>query len=269
MRTLALLVLLVSAPRAALAGPLQGQVEVLSVVGTARAGGKRLEAGAALHAGAVVELVSRDAGVQLVLARRMAVGLCDRASARLLGAGADVVLDQGGVARLAGRGSVVSGRLRAELGADGIVLLQGGRLFVQEGRVTVRSILAPPARPIRTVVHSGEQVSPGRAVRAARSGDLKLRWLEPPAGLVARTLVYQPPPPWDPGEDPVEVGAQVKRTQQRVEARQQRERELATCGCTESSGPGLDPSKERNKTVIEGRRGTVRVRVRGVPRRIQ
>jgi hypothetical protein len=106
-------------------------------------------------------------------------------------------------------------------------------------------------------------------VRVAPSGDLKLRWKEPPAGVVVRTLTYQPPPPWEPEEDSIEVGTQVKQTQQRVQDRQQRERELATCGCTEGSGPGVGVDRGQTQTAIEGRRGTVRIRVRGVPRRIK
>ena len=229
--------------------------EVLSVVGVARAEGRLLAAGQRVKAGATVELVSHDAVVQLLLADRLAVGLCGRATARLLGPGGDLELSSSSVARVAGRGTVSMGQRRVTVAPDGVVVVHGGRLYVVEGSASV-------ARD-----GSREVVGPGYALSMLRPGGPGARRRQVPEGVAARTLVYQPPSPWSPGEEAVEVGAQVHRAQKRVRARQQRARELATCGCTEGSGPGVSVDRGPNQTSIEGRRGTLRVRVRGVPRR--
>ena len=228
-------------------------IEVVSLVGRASADGQALRAGARLSRGTLVELHGRRAVVQLVLDDRLAVGLCRSARARLMERGGDLELHRGAI-RLTGTGSVVLRGMRTEL-ERGELVIDGATVHLIAGRATAR--LA--AETVR--------LSPGQAARLTAGGGLlrTQRAVEP--DLVTRTMTYAPPGRWEPTMEQVALGRSVKEVRQRVMARQQREREMASCGCTEGSGPGAQIDRTRGTEIRpEARPAVVRVRVVGVPR---
>jgi hypothetical protein len=83
-------------------------------------------------------------------------------------------------------------------------------------------------------------------------------------------MLFQPPAPWEPEVSQVDLG-QVKRAQGLRREQQEQEREMATCGCTEGGGEkGMASPTTSDSNSIEERRGArVRVRVRGLPKKVR
>ena len=241
-------------PSTSLAQP----IEVVSVVGEARlVGGGPLKVGDRFAGGRTVKL-ARHAVAQLVLDGRLALSLCRGAEALLLDRQADVVLTRG-VARLAGVGSVSRRRLRLELGfpAGGEALVAGPEAFVVAGNAVARSV--------------GEErgLRAGQSVRLLGDGGLALGQRRVDDALLRETRSYAPPAPWEPRADPVALDREVKKVRQRVQSQQQRDREMASCGCTEGSGPGAQIDRSRGSEIRpETRPARVRVKVLGVPKKL-
>jgi hypothetical protein len=252
MRTLLLmpcLLPLLSAP--AWAGP---AIRVVSVLGGASAEGQPLAAGQSLTAGTEVD-VAAGGVLQLLLDRtRLAASICGKGQVRLAAGSADVEVRGEPVVRLAGEGTLATDALRVEV--RGTVVLERGSLYVLAGHATAS---APSARLV--------PVQAGNTARVSSDGSLRVTPGAPQEAAVRGTVRYASPEPWDP-EVAVDLSV-VRRARQEVQQQQQRDRELASCGCTESSGPGA--ATVQSSTVEhrpEGRQATVRVRVLGVPKRI-
>ena len=94
------------------------------------------------------------------------------------------------------------------------------------------------------------------------------------AGLSAQALArlnrYGAPPPWTSRQSKT-LRADLKRVKRWTAARQQAAREMASCGCTEGSGPGQAGNQQGGGVggvlMLEGRNATLRVRVKGLPRK--
>jgi len=239
-------------------GETRAEVLVVAVKGEVHGGGKLLQAGDRLQWDATVALESRDAEAQLLVGRRLSVWLSRRAMARFHVRGDDLRLEQG-IARVAGRGVVVTRHLRLDL--DGTAVLGDRQVHLVRGRAQAVGLRARPGGE-RVDLEPGQvaQVTPGGALRLGSRVSARLE------GAADR---YVAPPPWRPALGEVDLGGQVRRVRQRVERQRDREREMASCGCTEGTGPGAGPVRGPDSLdSLERRQTRVRVHITGMPKKL-
>ena len=234
----------------------QGRVQV-----TPARGDHPPRSGTAIRDGARVHLASWDAGLQLVV-RRLSVGLWDSAVARLADGSVDLGLVRG-VARVSGEGLVASGpltlelagtcTLRAERGGYELLLVRGrGRVVAPRRGGSDPTLVLSPGRVLR--------VEPGGAMRFVAPVPPELRRVE---------RRYVAPPVWEPPPAAVDLRRQVRQIRGQVERERERERDMASCGCTEGTGPTAGPVQGPNSLVpLERRQTQIRVHVTSVPKKL-
>jgi hypothetical protein len=270
-----LAVVLTLAPTAAVASP----IEVLSVVGMARAAGRSLGTGG-IDAGKLLE-VPRGATLQVLLPRRgrerdvLALSVAGPVVLRLDRASAEVTLVEGqGAVRLAGGGGAIErSGWRVVLGdAGATVVLQGQTLHVLVGRATL-SAVPSTLDPVSRFVAGLGASSPPTTVAASRVAHLGLSTLQLGAGrpsgeVLSRLDALQPPPAWTPTIDEVTT-AEVKRARRWTQQQRQAAREAASCGCTESRGSGAGPVAGKNAfNPLERTTTILKVKITDVPKRL-
>jgi len=224
-------------------------VRVLSVVGAGA-----LRAGAQLAAESALAVPARTT-VQPGLGEAV-LALLGPARGRVSGRGLE--LYEAEAARLSGRGLlIVPGGFRVEVKRGGSVVFERGQLHVLAGRAVVSS-------PREELL--GELLSP-RSVRLGFFGELLSPQSALGAGTLRRLSRFQPPPPWRHALGPVSA-AEVGRAVETVRAERQRERQAASCGCTESRGGSVGqlPGSGSALSPIERSSATLRVRITGIPR---
>lgn len=244
-------------------------VRVLSVVGLAAADDSRLSAGETLDPSRPVRLVARPgAVVQALIGERLALALVGRKEVTVRGGLEQVELGRGnGGVRLAGSaGTVLVEGWRFRLDPDGgSLLVDGDRVYLQAGKAWWS---APGGAPttIAGTLRPGQMVE---VKRGAPPGAITVVEAAPAPYLTGRMTVYQPPDPWEPLVHRPDV-EQVRRAQTLRRQQQTKEREMASCGCTEGSGPAeaTQISGGESSNPIEARNTTVRVRVRGLPKKV-
>jgi hypothetical protein len=252
-------------------------IHVLSVVGGVQAGDRPLVPGV-VDAGRLE--VQRGATVQALLPcascrgapRTLALSVAGRSVLRLGGSSEVAIVDGEGAVRLAGGGALQRSGWRVALEDDATVVLQGRTLHVLVGRASLRATPATLDPVSRFLARFGE-TSPPMIVNAGRVAwlDLTSRTLgvgRPSAEVLARLDALQPPAPWTPPLDEVSA-AEVKRARRWTQQQRQAAREAASCGCTESRGPGAGPIAGRGAfNPLERTTTIIRVKVTDVPRRL-
>jgi hypothetical protein len=247
MRLLAFVFSLGLLPSAARGEPVARVIAVVGAPGEALRAGDPLEAGASLvvRSGTTVQLALGPASLAIVGPARGRVGQ------------RGLELFEAEAARLAGRGLlVVPGGYRVE-GATGSVVFERGQLHLRSGEARV----SPPALGPTIALRAP------RSVRLGLQGELLPARAALPAEIEERLDRFGPPPRWRLSLGPVSA-AEVSRAVEIVRAERERERQAASCGCTESrSGSvGQLPGSGSSLSPIERSASTLRVRITGVPR---
>ncbi len=256
------------------AGPAR-PLRLLSLTGAARVDGEATVAPSRWPAGALLDL-SCGAVAQLLVetpAGALALAVRGPARVRLLGRAAEVDVLEGRALRLAGAGALQAAGWRLEL--DGTALLDGERLFVLEGRASLRPLpggaVGPVLRFARAIADepglaAGVQPTAGHAVRLGLTR-AELTPGAPPEPLLAELSRFQPPPAWR-SRPPEVTLAEVRRAEQWTREQRRSERQAASCGCTESRGPGGAPVLGSGPGVnpLERSGSLLRLRVVGIPR---
>jgi len=234
---------------------------VLSTVGRVSVDGAAVHAGIDLERGALVE-THAGAAAQLLIGWRVALALSGRAQIRVLTAAATVqIISARGVVRVSGADVSMSfGRWALRLGTSGTALVDDGRLFVLAGRV----VLTEQGSGVREL-----SLRAGQSVSLTAVGEPAVTDAAPGAGALGRSRVYQPPAPWEPAGLTTDSLRAIQTARGQMQKEQQRQRELASCGCTEGSGPGggQEVGGADRGPSIENRTGGLRLRITGLPRK--
>lgn len=267
----------------ALAVPTGRPIRVLSLLGEGQVNGDSLSAPGEWPAGSELEL--KRSSIAQVMLPGLSLSVVGPARLRLLGQSAEVELWRGELVRLSGQGLILASgwELRLE-GQGATVLLDGARCYALEGRVRIgaraeavgpvqrllRQLSGAPTRWL-TGMATGPRVArgsmeSGQSARFLLSGGVEIMIATPPPERLALTRRFAVPDRWEPPLTPVSP-ASIRRATRLVREQRQAQREGASCGCTESRGPGAPPLSGANPTTaLERNRGTVRVQVTGVPR---
>jgi hypothetical protein len=257
---------------------IEAHVHVLSVVGRAAADGKPLRAGIKLGiSGRKIQLEARPgAVVQALLNGKLALALVGEGSLEIVTKPLEVHASGKGAVRIAGReGALLVRGCRFQIDpAGGSLLAEGNRVHVLAGQVQFRLTRSAPKgreEPEFSAPAASGSLKAGQTVHVAVDGrNLTVTEARPAPDLQHRTLLFQPPAPWEPEVSGVDLG-QVKRAQGLRHEQQEKEREMATCGCTESGGEKgkAKLSGPEGSATLEKRGATVRVKVRGLPKKVR
>ncbi len=292
-RMMPLILLMVWSPPAALAeehAAVDGGVRLIAVAGGVHHQDRRLTRPASLPTTAQLKLDRGAAALILITAGTdpsgsLAVAMTGGSSVKILGSGAEVTLLRGNRIALSGAGTLLLRGWRIEL--KGSILVQDYVVYVTSGQAKIRGrdimehsdTLRDTAPSLLTKLLSGLGSSPRprspQRIKAGQSARLEIGGgITVAAGLpsLESHLIWSKalvPPPWTPDIGSVNPGAMNKAkklTRQRLQA----QRETASCGCTESSGSG-GPAVGSGGTVtpVERTNAVVRVRITGMPRRIE
>lgn len=227
--------------------PVARVVAVVGAPGESLRAGDRLatDASFVVRSGTTVQLALGPAALAIVGPARGRVGQ------------RGVELFEVEAAQLAGRGLlVVPGGYRVEA-ATGSVVFERGQLHLRSGEARV----SPPAQGPTIALRAP------RSVRLGLQGELLPARAALPAETVERLGRFGTPPPWRLALGPV-TAAEVSRAVEIVRAERERERQAASCGCTESRGGAVGqlPGSGSTQSPIERSASTLRVRITGVPR---
>jgi hypothetical protein len=248
-------------PGAAEAGAGGEVLSVLSVMGqaTSKSGGP-LEAGKKLGAREVIEAGTRGV-VQLLIGGRLALTVADGARVELAATPPRVAILRTGLVRLSGAGGTLAhAGWEARTGGGATVLVARDRLFVLRGRVGL----------VRGAGGAEETLRAGQAtVLAAGGPSLAVGAARPDPALLRRSLTYQPPPRWEPGLTRISLD-QISQARDRLRQQQRREREAASCGCTESAQSGAgNTARSASGPGLEALNAKLRIRIKGLPRKVK
>ncbi|MFH1130165.1 MAG: hypothetical protein V1754_02445 [Pseudomonadota bacterium] len=263
MRILLLLLFLLPIPRKA-----AGDIQVVSIVGHAAVGESAMRKDAILEANEILN-IAKGSIVQLLVDNRVALSLCGPAKVKIERDPIQLMFLEGEKFRVAGTGVAMLKRgWRIELGSDGAsVLLFGQTLYVLFGKATVH--LEPRSRDSKTASEKNYEIVAGQIGVVGEEGQMVVKQGRPEPWILKQTLIYEPPAIWFPQVGQVTL-SQVDRAEKWTQEQLKTDREMVSCGCTETSdssggpvsgqGPSIDPLEKRNTTI--------RVRINGMPPKI-
>jgi hypothetical protein len=235
-----------------------GPANLVSSVGRVEVDGAPARAGIMLRPAATLQ--TRAGGVvQVLIGWRLALAAGGRCTLQLKPEGL-VVRSDHCLLRLSGAsGSLELAGWRLKLGqGGGTLMLDGERLFITAGRVHLRAAGG-----------KAYQLRAGQATDLAVGGPaVALGRAAPTHRVLQLSRTFQPPPPWAPPGQAVDLSV-IQRARGQMQQAQQREREAASCGCTEggSTGGGIGTAGPDGGPSIEARTAGLRLRINGLPRK--
>ena len=252
-------------PSARAEGPL-----VVSLRGTGQVAQLPLTSGQELSRKGVLR-IDRQSTVQLLLGPKLLGGLSGESRVRFDGSTLWVEAADGPIRLSGDGGSIRMGAWEAHLDQGAAsVLLHAQRLYVLSGRVRVigpPQVPQGPGDPVERLPPTELTLEGGQVVRFGLQGPQGPERGVPPKEALARTLRFEAPGRWDPKIDPLSPADEERAVEWTTE-QLRTQKEMASCGCTESSGSSSGPQTGQGPTslTLEGRGARLRVKVVGLPK---
>jgi hypothetical protein len=253
--------------------PTVGKAEIRVLSGSAALNAKRILRGSVLH-------LRKGAVAQFLLDDDLVFSVSGRATFSFEEGARGAVLSFGRLARLSGK----AGRLSVEgfqvqLSKEGgAVLFVEDRFYVLWGEATIippsEAEIGPFGRFFRELRDSEPSRSPlvlvkGQVGILVLGGGVTVQSHDPDPRLIGELRAQDPPPPWKPEFGGVSPG-EMRKVERWTEERNQSQREASSCGCTESSSStGPSVLQETEVTPLERINTQIKIRVRGLPKKVQ